>query len=316
MTPCRRPGTRGFAPRSRGRAFSALGAALLLFVLAACVAPRSYVVPAGPAAGGTDTFKVGTFNIKNVYPDRKNDSWPERRDVVGRLLHSEDPDIVGFQEVEDDWSEQPLPSSQLAWLKRAFPTHTFVGDGDPELVPTANPIAVRSTRFRVLESGFFSFSRTPDTPHIRDWGSFLPRHCTWARVEEGTTRRRLYIYNVHLDHLSARSRVRSAAFLAQRIRERRHDDPVIVLGDFNATRRSKALRVLLSEADLSHAVERTPTGSFHFFLGVALWPRIDHVLISPGLASRGGYLCYYRDGRYPSDHFPLFAWISVAPADS
>jgi endonuclease/exonuclease/phosphatase (EEP) superfamily protein YafD len=84
---------------------------------------------------------------------------------------------------------------------------------------------------------------------------------------------------------------------------------VIVVWDFNAFARSRALRPL-REVGFEHALPPSATGSYHFHAGVTLWPRIDHVLTSEELESMGGALLYTRDETgFPSDHFPALATL-------
>ena len=69
----------------------------------------------------------------------------------------------------------------------------------------------------------------------------MTRICTWARLLDAETDGALYIYNLHLDHESQESRERSVGLLAERIASREFDDPVIVMGDFNAGESNPAI---------------------------------------------------------------------------
>ena len=101
-----------------------------------------------------------------------------------------------------------------------------------------------ATRFVIAESGTFWFSATPDIPRSKGWGNIIPRTCTWARLIDQNSRQAFYCYNVHLDHLSQRSRKKSVVFLSRRIQARRFPDPFVLTGDFNAGEENTAIRFL------------------------------------------------------------------------
>ena len=127
----------------------------------------------------------------------------------------------------------------------------------------------------------------------------------------------LYVYNVHFDHESENARVRSSELLNRRIAARRHAEPVVVMGDFNAEPASAALRTLIGiDGSLvdTYAVEANSaavaSGTFHEFTGARDGRRIDFILVSPELEVRDAAILYDEDGgRYPSDHFPVTATV-------
>jgi endonuclease/exonuclease/phosphatase (EEP) superfamily protein YafD len=70
----------------------------------------------------------------------------------------------------------------------------------------------------------------------------------------------------------------AARLVAERIRSREHkEDPVIALGDFNAPRFFRPLRIVAS-AGLS--IARAKGSTFHFDRGINIQPAVDHVLYS------------------------------------
>ncbi len=73
-----------------------------------------------------------------------------------------------------------------------------------------------STRFNVIESGTFWFSEMPQKAGSKSWGNKSPRICTWALFKEIGSTHQFYIYNVHLDNWSGKSREKSAALLKQK----------------------------------------------------------------------------------------------------
>jgi endonuclease/exonuclease/phosphatase family metal-dependent hydrolase len=136
----------------------------------------------------------------------------------------------------------------------------------------------------------------------------------------------LYVYNLHLDHVSQPSREKSVAALVEKIRRRTPIDPVVVMGDFNAGEQNPAIRFLKGERSLA-AVTRPmlfvdsfrslhPTdsaaGTFHAFRGERGGEKIDHIFVEPqAVVLDAAILHTETDGRYPSDHFPVTARIRI-----
>jgi endonuclease/exonuclease/phosphatase family metal-dependent hydrolase len=145
----------------------------------------------------------------------------------------------------------------------------------------------------------------------------IPARSDWASSHE--------VFNTHFDHQSQPSRVKSAELLARRIADRDPKDPVIVTGDLNAGEDNPAIRYLKGEVGESpvtlvdtfrtlHA-DATEAGTFNGFHGLATGPRIDYIFTEPGTTVRTARILHdNRDGRYPSDHFPVTAEIVFSGA--
>jgi len=100
--------------------------------------------------------------------------------------------------------------------------------------------------------------------------------------------------------------------VAYRITSMEHpEDGLIVLGDFNAPRFFRPVRIVAS-AGLTVAESRGST--FHFNRGITVLPAIDHVLSSKAFAYKSTRVIRDRiNGQWPSDHFPLFVTLSFSP---
>ena len=308
----------------KGSWFLPAAALICLLSVTSCVAapePAPAPTPRGPHA-----LVVGTFNILTLREgDRALADWHERRPWVTQTIVELGPDIIGLQEVENLRRGSPGPSLQLEHLMKDLADYAFACIGDPHTVPSAQPILYLRERLELLEEGIFALSPTPDVPWSTGFGNRMPRYAAWARLEDRRAERTILVVNVHLDHLNARSRRRSAELLVERLAVlRRPGDVLVVIGDFNTFAGTATLRTVKS-AGLAHALPRSPTGSFHFARGITLWPRIDHILISDELVSLEGGLVHRRfdagtDGRqtgarsggYPSDHFPAYAVVDCS----
>jgi endonuclease/exonuclease/phosphatase family metal-dependent hydrolase len=126
------------------------------------------------------------------------------------------------------------------------------------------------------------------------------------------------LYNVHLDHESQPSREKSVALLRARIAARDPRTPVIVTGDFNAGEANPAV-IAMREGNLFRDTFRVaqpsaaPVGTFTGFrLGEIGGDKIDYVLASPEWEVLGAAIVRSeREGRYPSDHFPVTAVVRL-----
>ena len=124
------------------------------------------------------------------------------------------------------------------------------------------------------------------------------------------------VYNLHWDHESQPSRVRSAAQLIARLtRDASTNDRVLVVGDFNADERNPAYQALLGDRRIRlrdtfrelHGTAQV-VGTFNGFRGDSTGGMIDHVLAGPRWRVVASGIDRRRFGAlWPSDHFPVWA---------
>jgi len=254
---------------------------------------------------------VGTFNIHYISPRQEKMVWEERRNAVVEALRLGNADIIGFQEMETfvggHWNQE---NKQLEWVREYFPKYGVTSFGDPRVYPSTQPIVYRKDRFEAIDQGFFFFSPAPDQIYSRPWKGRFPAFCSWSRLHDKKTDRSFYIYNLHLDYSSLRNRLNSSRLVAQRIASREYNqDGVIVIGDFNAPRFFRPVRIV-AEAGLT--VAETNGSTFHFNRGINLQPAIDHVLFSEEFEYRSTRVIRNRaEDTWPSDHYPLFVTLSI-----
>ncbi|MCB1133802.1 MAG: endonuclease/exonuclease/phosphatase family protein, partial [Verrucomicrobiae bacterium] len=136
----------------------------------------------------------------------------------------------------------------------------------------------------------------------------------WVRLDDRATGRGFYVFNTHWDHRNQPSREKAAELIVRRIEGRKHkDQPVVLLGDFNAVLDNPAVRTLAA-AGLAdawhklHSADRDIT-TLHFWEGSRRGRRkVDHILVSGGaeVVSAG---IRDRDEPMISDHFPVTARV-------
>ncbi len=287
------------------------------------------VVACGSDAPTPQPLRVMSFNIRYGTADDGVNSWPNRSDLVVDVIDEHAPDVLALQEAL---------RFQLDVLAAAFPGYGQVGVGRDDGATRGEYAAILydRSRLRATEQGTFWLSDTPEHPGSMSWGNRVTRICTWARFEHLATGAGFYVFNVHLDHESQPSRARSVELIAERLSARSTADPLVVLGDFNAGEDNPAFRYLTGNASASAESraappspglidtfrrvrpEATSVGTFNAFTGDSSGAKIDAILVSPDWTILEADIIRARwDGRYPSDHFPVSATLTLwdrAPA--
>lgn len=271
--------------------------------------------PAAPEASRprpprpADAIAALCFNIRYDEPRDGENRWPHRRGQVLEILRDGGWDFIGVQEA--------LPH-QVREIAAALPDHGLVvrsREVDPER-GEACPLLYRSDRWRLVDQGTFWISSTPDEPGSSDWESACPRIATWGRFAPrrpmpalGGT---LLVVNTHLDHRSARAREEGARLVRALVD--RHEGAAIVMGDFNAPPDGRVMQILQGppHAPLRDAHADFPGGAghgtYHGFRGAGGAARIDWILFNDRLARLDATIDRSsREGRFPSDHFPVSA---------
>ncbi len=256
-------------------------------------------------AHASDTVHIASFNIHYIVPHDKNDDWKERQHAVTQVLKDIDADIVAFQEMETfDGGHYSKRNLQLEWILSTTTGYEAAAVGDPAVFPTTQPIIYKASKYDVEDQGFFFFSETPDKIYSAQWNGGYPYFCSWARFHSKTNEKEFYVFNLHNDFKSRSNRLKTSVLVAARIKKIVQNDlPIIVLGDFNAPKGFKEIR-LLENIGLNIM---PPGGSTNRVFGVHLLPAIDHILISNAIQPQSDIKVWRDryDGVYPGDHYPI-----------
>jgi endonuclease/exonuclease/phosphatase family metal-dependent hydrolase len=268
-----------------------------------------HALAAAKAPAEAQTLKVMSFNVRTP-ADTNDDRWENRRQVLFDLLREQDADVIGTQE---------LVKRQADEIIAALPQYTWFGrgrrgdDSDEHM-----GVFYRPDRLRVIASGDFWLSDTPDVAGSITWNNVLPRMVTWARFERIADGARFTLYNTHLPYREQdeAARERSARLIFERLAKLPADEPFVLTGDFNARPDSgvhKLLTEKLSDAWLSTGHRSGPERTFHGFTGKPDH-RIDWVLFRNLQLQSVETLDMHRGARYPSDHFPVVARFTLPAA--
>jgi endonuclease/exonuclease/phosphatase family metal-dependent hydrolase len=312
-------------------------AVLLAMIVCACSpAPATPDTLRATAASGE--LKVMTFNVRYGTANDGEDRWEKRHGLFMDVIRQNDPDVIGLQEAL---------RFQIDEIRKEFPAYAEVGVGrdDGKTKGEYSAILYRTPRLALAgpaadTSGTFWFSDTPEKIASKTWGNGITRICSWARLREADGKE-FCVYNLHLDHQSEPSRRKSVELLASRIEKREVRVPVIVTGDFNTGEEAPAIRFMTGKvasatggagvagwtglADTYRVVHPGDVNvrTFHAFKGVAdttgkdgpqgaLTEKIDFVFVDGSWTVLDAAIDRTaRDGRYPSDHFPVTARVRM-----
>lgn len=280
------------------------------FALAA-VLTALLAVPA-PARYSDARFSAMTWNLRLDLASDGADAWPNRRAMVAALILYYAPDLIGLQEVLHH---------QKTDLEADLPDYTFVGVGrdDGKQAGEYSPVGFRTARYRLLQSGTFWLSPTPDVPG-KGWDAAYPRVASWARLSDRRSGRVLLAVNTHMDHVGLTARLEGARLIRSWIaRNRRAGEAVVLTGDFNSASDSPAYGAVVAQGagagagalidtlTLTRTPHFGPPGTFTAFKVTQAQPlAIDHIFVSPGIAVlRHATLTQQEGGRLPSDHYPV-----------
>ena len=278
---------------------------------------------AGPQSEEPVDTTVMSFNIRYAGANDGINSWPNRRDLVLQAIDNHRPAIFGVQECL--WN-------QGVELREAFAEYRMTGAGRDDGAQKGEMCAIftRKDRFRVLDQGIFWLSETPDAVGSRGWDAALPRIASWVKLQDRwCDPESFFVFNTHFDHMGSLAREKSAELLRERIATIARGLPVILMGDFNdpAIIESGSYRILTAEEkqvgltlrdtwSLASRDQRMQgEGTFHGFSGEATRGRIDWILTTGDFQGIDAGIERLQDnGRYPSDHFPVWATFRLERA--
>lgn len=251
-------------------------------------------------------FKVMTWNIRYGTADDGPDKWENRKEGVFELIRKQDADVVGLQEALD---------FQLDEILKACPDYGSFGVGRDDGVRKGefSAILYKKDRFKVVEGGTKWISEQPDKFGSIGPGATLPRIFTWCQLKHQSGCQ-LWVVNTHLDHESDMAQSLGAEqilnFLATTGAGK---SSTLVMGDFNCGSDNEPVKRFLEAKYRDLRPETGPYGTFSGFkVGTTDGPSIDHLLVSEWMGGSAGEIVRttYK-GRYPSDHFPVVAMVSV-----
>ncbi len=276
----------------------------------ACVAILAMLTALGACA--ETTVDAMTFNIRYGTANDGDNSWPLRKHVVAATIDEYDPLVVGLQE---------CLAFQAEYLVEQLPRYRWFGVGrDADAGGEMTAILYQPAKVSALATGHFWLSEQPDEPGSVSWDSSLTRMASYARFRHIESNARFHVINTHFDHRGREARLESARLIAARVAALPENLPFIVMGDFNALAPDSAPFEALTAQRLQDTWEAVdaPVGPATTWSGfrapaAEATRRIDWILFGgPWSVTHAEVVTYHASGRYPSDHFPVYAKFLLA----
>ncbi|MBL8817638.1 MAG: endonuclease/exonuclease/phosphatase family protein [Planctomyces sp.] len=277
---------------------------------------------------GKDTaenaVRVMSFNIRyGTASDGEND-WMHRREFLLQTITGFHPDLLGTQETL---------AMQKTFLANALPEYESIGVGRVDGKDDGEMMAIyfRRDRFEKVSEGHFWLSDTPEKVGSVSWDSSLPRMVTWVVLKDRkqTDSPEIAFLNTHFDHRGANARLMSSKLIRRTIGTKFTGMSIVLTGDFNTEEDSAPYNALF--APQSEAIDQIPAGhspvvdSFRaanpqrtenegtfsgFNSAITAGPRIDWIGVSRDWTIMKAEINRTsKDGKTPSDHFPITAVI-------
>ena len=281
---------------------------------------------------------VGTYNIRqhNNGDEKAGNVWSTRCKVICDQINFESPDALGVQEAF---------AGQLRDMQANLDNYAYIGVGrdDGKEEGEYSAIFYKKDRLKLLNSGNFWLSETPDVP-CKGWDAACVRICSWGEFSQTDSQLRFFHFNLHMDHVGTVARREAARLVVRKIHEIAQGAPVVLTGDFNVDQHNEIFRIFTESGILKDSYDAArlrfaENGTFNSF-DSRLWSdsRIDHVMVSPHFeVDRYGILtdAYWTDKpaqtrkgkdapgeidfcekerRSPSDHYPVLVHLKAEAA--
>ncbi len=260
--------------------------------------------------GKAQSLSVMTYNIRlNVAVDGEN-AWPMRKEFLTSQIQFYDPDIFGVQEVTP---------GQVIDISTFLPQYSQLGIGrDGVGKGESSNIYYKKSRFIIKESNTFWLSETPNKIS-KGWDAAFNRVCTYALMKDKKSKKLLWVFNTHLDHIGEEARTKSIELILSKIAALNTKKyTVLFMGDFNSepdTERILNLKKAMNDCrDISEEKPFGPNGTFNDFNhNLAVTKLIDYIFISKNSnlkVKKHAVLSDSKDLKYPSDHLPVYVCLS------
>jgi endonuclease/exonuclease/phosphatase family metal-dependent hydrolase len=269
-------------------------------------------------------IRFASFNIRYGTANDGPNHWDVRKEILFDAVREIDPHVMGVQEC------MPFQGDEI---KMRFPhmDHLGVGRYHGVLIESKPwesfsgehcDIFFDSRRYIAESCGTFWHSDTPEIPGSISWGNPYPRITTWAVLRSRTGNGRFTFFCTHY-HGTEPYCTRATDLMIDRVPRIAGGLPVALVGDFNLTpdnanhaRLTGAGPGGLGLRDVWQLLGKTEqdAGTCHAFDGKPK-TRIDWMLIKGALEPVSlERMFFQRDGRFPSDHFPLVAELAPTGA--
>ena len=289
----------------------------LLIIGAAAVAfgvflPMAAVADTTTAKHSEKPFAICSFNMRTDCGADKGDlTWANRLPRVLKVIEDHRFDVIGAQELKEN---------QVAHLRAALGPKGYEIVGRGRLAEGKSEgvyIIYNAKRFDCTASDTFQLSETPDVWGSSSWNSAYPRTCVWVQLKDRETDKVFRLYNTHLDNESELARRKGMELVVGRINaDVSAGMTAFLTGDFNnelepGNAIDYVRKSMNDTAALSLAPHQGPKRTFHGYNPSACM-LIDYIFVKGNVhVLSHATLDDMPEGKYPSDHFPVVATVTL-----
>lgn len=190
---------------------------------------------------GAIKLRIMSFNIRCLNGgDAPENQWDQRADRVGEYINEVKPDLFGMQEVV---------YKQFEDVKARVKGYEciYAGRDDGKNGGEGTPIFYRPDKYRLIKSGHYWLSETPEKPTF-GWKAACLRIALWAVFEDIKSGERFIYCNTHFDHISVEARKQSAMLAKDRMRAIDPSLPFIFSADFNTNEKEETYSLLINHS--------------------------------------------------------------------
>ena len=262
------------------------------------------------ARAATEKIRIMSYNIPmgNILVTDGNgrNTWENRCAVIHQYLNDVAPDLLGMQE--------PV-RQELCDILRGIPNYAMVGTGRDDGKESGEYTAIiyRTDRFRVLDTGNYWLTETPDV-HSRVEGSSHYRIATWAFMEDLHSGARFLYTNTHLSYDSEPVRMAQIKVIKQHMLDLNNkygkNLPHFFTGDFNMKETEENYTYVLNWKLMLKDLWSSTRNHYHYSTGKNTPSgRIDYIYATRNVTSTYAQWDNRKtpDGFWMSDHDPLWA---------
>lgn len=254
-----------------------------------------------------NVMRIMSFNIR--CGDVGEETWEDRIGIVSQTMLESDADSIGVQEATPGW--------MAALNKNIGEKYAYVGVGRDDGANKGEYSAVfyLKDKYNALDSGTFWLSDTPNKVSF-GWDAACRRVCSWVVLENKETGEKYVHLNSHFDHIGVAARENSVKLILDKAAEFT-DLPVVFTADLNVIQGSDNYNQFINSKILRDTkFDTSDTMSYCTYHDTEPEKHaqdiIDYVLINSHFDT-----VKYRvvtegiDGRYVSDHYPIYADIVI-----
>lgn len=269
--------------------------------------PKPIVVQQGFEEKAEENLRIMSFNIRCL--NVGTDSWEDRIGIVSQTILDSEADSIGVQEATPEWMEtlNTTVAEKYAYVG--------VGRDDGDNNGEYSAIFYLKDKYEVIESGTFWLSETPEKPS-KGWDAACNRICTWARLKNKETGEEYVHMNSHFDHVGISARKNSVSLILERAKAF-GDIPVVFTADMNVKEGSSNY-LQFTESMYFYDTKHLAPDTMDYCTYHDTKPNahkddvIDYVMINDGFdAVSYKVVTQGIDGRFVSDHYPIYADIKI-----